>query len=173
MLHATGMVSSVFVDYCVLFLALMIPEFVQIFFWGGQDKKHFGRSSSTSSTRLRTLTKSYKIQVSGSALGKTIKNNACPVVIFGYTLISVDPACRIPGDLRPATAPGGHGLIQNWAGQRLHRLTCCGPFVSHFNHQIERPAHVICPKLFRDDCRICSFLVTLQYFAAFHYVGMS
>ena len=149
----------------------MIPEFVQKI-WGGQDKKHVGRSSSRSSTRLRTLTKSYKIQVSGSTLGKTIKSNACRVVIFGYTLISVDPAFRLPGDLRPATAPGGQGLI-NWAGQHLHRLTCYGPFVSHFNHQIERPAHVICPKLFRDDCRICSFLVTLQYFAAFHYVGMS
>ena len=82
-LHATGMVSSVFVDYCVLFLALMIPEFVQ-FFLGGQDKKHVGRSSSRSSTRLRTLTKSYKIQVSGSALGKTIKSNACRVVIFTH-----------------------------------------------------------------------------------------
>ena len=80
MLHATGMVSSVFVDYCMLLLASMIPEFVQIFL-GGQDKKHVGRSSSRSSTRLRTLTKSYKIQVSGSALGKTIKNNACRVVI--------------------------------------------------------------------------------------------
>ena len=37
-LHATGMVSSVFVDYCVLFLALMIPEFVQFFFGWGRIK---------------------------------------------------------------------------------------------------------------------------------------
>ena len=80
-LHATGMVSSVFVDYVIV--GLMIPEFVQKI-WGGQDKKHVGRSSSRSSTRLRTLTKSYKIQVSGSTLGKTIKNHACRVVIFTH-----------------------------------------------------------------------------------------
>ena len=169
MLHATGMVSSVFVDYCVLFLALMIPEFVQ-FFLGGQDKKHFGRSSSRSSTRNFD-----KIIQNPSFWLRPGENNKkqCMSRCDFYTLISVDPACRIPGDLRPARVPGGQGLIQNWAVQHLHRLTCCGPFVSHFNHQIERPAHVICPKLFRDDCRICSFLVTLQYFAAFHYVGMS
>ena len=79
-LHATGMVSSVFVDYCVLFLALMIPEFVQ-FFLGGQDKKHVGRSSSRSSTRLRTLTKSKFL---APPWEKTIKNNACRVVIFTH-----------------------------------------------------------------------------------------
>ena len=43
----------------------------------------------------------------------------------------------IPGDLQPpATAPGGHGLIQTWAVQHLHRLTCCGPFVSSVSDQI-------------------------------------
>ena len=140
------------------------------FFLGGQDKKHFGRSSSRSSTRNFD-----KIIQNPSFWLHPGENNKKPCMsrCDFYTLISVDPACRIPGDLRPARVPGGQGLIQNWAGQHLHRLTCYGPFVSHFNHQIERPAHVICPKLFRDDCRICSFLVTLQYFAAFYYVGMS
>ena len=96
-LHATGMVSSVFVDYCVLFLALMIPEFVQIFL-GGQDKKHVGRSSSRSSTRNFD-----KIIQNPSFWLHPGENNKkqCMSRCDFYTLISVDPACRIPGDLRP------------------------------------------------------------------------
>ena len=96
-LHATGMVSSVFVDYCVLFLALMIPEFVQ-FFWGGQDKKHVGRSSSRSSTQNFD-----KIIQNPSFWLRPGENNKkqCMSRCDFYTLISVDPACRIPGDLRP------------------------------------------------------------------------
>ena len=82
----------------MLLLASMIPEFVQKFL-GGAGSKAFRKIQQ----HIEHSTQNFeKIQVSGSALGKTIKNNTCPVVILGYTLISVDPAFRIPGDLRPA-----------------------------------------------------------------------
>ena len=68
-----------------------------VFFGGGRIK-----SISEDPAAHRALDSELfdKIQVSGSALGKNNKKQCMSRCDF-YTLISVDPAFRIPGDLRP------------------------------------------------------------------------
>ena len=52
------------------------------------------------------------------------------------------------------------------------QLGCWSPLTTTYCSTFTALKFVLCPKLFRDDCRKPHFRSPLQYFLAFHYVGM-